>query len=149
MPTITLTDSQKSKKKRGLCITPFCMKPIRIRNKKAFGSKCLSCQLKVYIKNHPLEYTYGVKKRNAKRDKKYFALTFEEFKEFAEKNDYMRKRGTSAKSMHIDRKKECLPTCGDFCKEHGYYKDNIQALTLLENVYKYAKHKRDYTDVPF
>ncbi len=61
----------------------------------------------------------------------------------------MNKKGTRAKSMQMDRDKECVPGCPPFCKEHGYTKKNIQALTLRENVYKYAKHKRDNSEVPF
>lgn len=140
-----LTESQKKKKFKGLCIIPYCKK------KHGYGRNiCYSCMMKIYIKNHPLEYVYITKKSNAKKKKKYFALTFEEFKIFVGDTDYMRKRGTSAKSLQMDRKEECIESCPPFCKKHGYYFDNIQAITLRENRYKYARHKgHDFSKVPF
>ncbi len=87
-----LTDTQKAKKKKGKCITLFCTKSIRLKKGKQRGNICWACEKKNYIKNHPLEYTYGVNRANAKRRKKYFDLTFEEFKEFYHflmKNSYL------------------------------------------------------------
>jgi hypothetical protein len=107
---------------------------------------CHSCGKAKFIQSNPLMYSYMVLRNNAKRRKKDFSLTFEEFKSFAEMNDYMNKKGTKAKSFQIDRIDE----------EQGYHVWNIQCITLRENVYKYKKHKKamgvDFVDpdpVPF
>lgn len=136
-----LTDSQKRKKEKGVCITPYCMKPSQKKStKKGRGLKCFSCAQNVKRLNNPLRYSYHVLKNNAKRRGKKFTLTFERFTELAKEIDYMNKKGTRAKSMTIDRKRE----------EEGYTDENVQGLTLKENIYKYKKHKQEqYTDVPF
>ena len=82
-------------------------------------------------KNNPLKASYQALKDNAKRRGKLFDITFEEFKEFAIKTDYINKRGRSAQSFHIDRVGE----------KEGYTKSNIQALPNVDNVKKYVKFK--------
>lgn len=140
-----MTEAQKIKKLKGLCITPYCA------NKSPKGrSCCWGCVRKKYIAGHALEYTFGVWKRNCRRRKKVNTVSFQYFKMLVEKNDYMRKKGTSAKSLQIDREKECGPDCPkEWCWEHGYHENKLQVITLRENRYKYDQSKRDYSAVPF
>jgi len=99
---------------------------------------------------HPLEYAFQVKKNNARLKKKVFTLTFDQFVFFVGDTDYMRKKGTSAKSLQMDRREDCTPECPrGWCDKHGYHNHNIQAITLRENVHKYHRSKRDYSQVPF
>lgn len=90
---------------------------------------CSKCQR---LKN-PEKYAYQTLKDNAKRRKKEFTLTFEEFKEFCVHTSYIARKGRSKNCIHIDRIKE---NC-------GYRKDNIQPLTNTENVRKYLKYYWD------
>lgn len=130
-----LTPYQQKKFNNGICITPYCLK-----SHQPDCSICFSCEKQNYRKKNPLKYAYQVLKNNAKRRKKDFSLTFEEFKLFAEKNDYMNKKGTRSKSFQIDRIDE----------SRGYHVNNIQCITLKENIYKFRKSKKiDFTEVPF
>lgn len=135
---VKLTDSQKDKKKRGLCITPYC--------KKKHGKQrniCYSCQRAQYMKKYPLEYTFQVWHGNTKRRKKVNTVTFLQFKNFVSETDYMNKRGTKCKSLQIDRDKDCGPDCPrEWCYTHGYHAHNIKGITLRENMYKeHARRK--------
>lgn len=137
----SLSEVQQKKYHKGVCLTPYCMKSAAPT--KTF---CHSCRKKKQIESNPLLYSYRVLRNNAKRRKKDFSLTFEEFKIFAEQNDYMNKRGTRAKSFQVDRIDE----------EKGYHAWNIQCITLRENIHKYRRHKKamgiDFIDpdpVPF
>lgn len=87
--------------------------------------------MKAWRKANPLKYAFRALKDNAKQRGKVFELTFEQFKDFAVKTDYINKRGRTAQAYHIDRKRE----------EEGYTFDNIQVLTNSENVKKYVAFK--------
>jgi hypothetical protein len=63
---------------------------------------------------------------NAKRRGKEFTLTLKQFEEFCNKTGYDEKKGITADSLTVDRIKDHL----------GYSVDNIQAITLSENVKK-------------
>lgn len=84
-------------------------------------------------KKNPIRSAYTTLKCNAKRRGKVFKLTFEEFKEFAIKTDYINRKGITATSYHIDRIDE----------NKGYTVDNIQVLTNRDNVKKYFNHYYD------
>lgn len=107
------------------CKTPYCINYVKKGRK-----TCSSCVGKKTREKHPLKYAYTALRTNAKRRGKEFTLTFEEFKEFVIKTDYMAKKGIYKTSFHIDREKEHL----------GYTKNNIQALTNSENVKKYLEY---------
>lgn len=77
----------------------------------------------------PLRYAYNNFKQNAKRRKKEFSLTFEQFEQFALTVELVGKRGKTKDSYHIDRIDETK----------GYSIDNIQLLTCSENVIKSNK----------
>lgn len=127
-----LTKHQLKKKAKGTCVSRRCTKPA------ARGNFCHSCAMKRYAHKNPEKYKWMVLRNNALRRGKEFTLTFEEFKEFLDENpDYMKKCGTSVKALQIDR----------IDVEKGYSKDNIQCITLQENVWK--QHNVDYSDCPF
>ena len=69
-------------------------------------------------------------KHNAIRRGKVFDLNFEEFKAFAVKSGYMKKKGRFSQSFHIDRIDE----------NKGYTIDNLQVLTNAQNVKKYLQY---------
>lgn len=124
---IELTPRQIQKKAAGICVTPFCM-----RKKAKDRNICVQCRKEWYKKNHPIRFQYDVLRSNAKRRGKVFTLTYERFESLVKENDYMTKKGTRCKSLQIDRIDE----------DKGYTDDNVQCITLRENVYKYAAHKR-------
>ncbi len=80
---------------------------------------------------NPLKHAYNSLKNNAKRRNKHFDLTFEQFKEFAIKVDYVTKKGRGRNAYHVDRKDE----------EGGYTLSNLQLLTNIENLRKYVAFK--------
>lgn len=104
------------------CSTPYCRK-----QRAHHRTVCHSCAKDKFKENNPEKYAYMVLRNNAKRRKKEFSLTFEEFKEFAAKCCYMTKKGIRGNGLHIDRIQEHL----------GYTKDNIQALPNGQNVRKF------------
>lgn len=103
----------------------------RLSNK---GKICSTCSSRNWRKNNPIRYAYNNLKGHAKARGKEFTLTFEQFKEFAVKADYIAKKGRQSYSYHIDRKDETK----------GYTIDNIQILTNGENVRKYKQWRDSY-----
>lgn len=108
-----------------ICLTQGC---INIANK---GRYCNTCASRKYRKNNPLRYAYHALKDNAKRRGKAFELSFEEFKLFVRKVDYMKKKGVTAEAYHIDRIDET----------RGYTLGNLQILTNSDNVRKYLDYR--------
>lgn len=92
---------------------------------------CLTCKNIRWRTKYPFEYSYNNLKNHAKARKKIFELTFEEFKEFAIKTDYINKKGRGKYGLHIDR----------IIETEGYTKNNIQTLENHLNVKKYVEFK--------
>lgn len=67
-----------------------------------------------------------------------FALSFEQFKAFAVKTGYIKKKGIHRESFHIDRREE----------DKGYTSDNIQVLKNHLNVKKYLAWSHDQNGKP-
>jgi hypothetical protein len=88
--------------------------------------RCWACIKRDYREKHPVKAAYQNLKSSAKRRGKTFDLTFEQFKEFAIKTEYIYKKGRSAESYHVDR----------INPDKGYTLDNIQVLTNRSNVLK-------------
>lgn len=107
------------------CTTKYC-------NNKALKHRtiCGKCKSRKYRENNPIQAAYQNLRTNAKRRNKEFDLTFEQFKEFAIKTNYILGKGKSQTSYHIDRIDETK----------GYTIDNIQILTNTENVKKYNSY---------
>ncbi len=91
---------------------------------------------KIWREKNPMKAAYQTLKYNAKRRGKEFDLTFEQFKEFAIKTEYINKRGKNKDSYHIDRIDE----------NKGYTIDNIQVLTNTKNLFKYIEFKQRNPD---
>jgi hypothetical protein len=119
--TTVYTPGEKEKIKKGLCKVRFC------RHKRRKGKTLCYKHLHDRAKElNPVRYFYDVLKGNARRRGKIFTLTFEQFKEFVERNNYMKLKGKSKLSLCID--------CFD--NEQGYQYHNIRTITLQQNSWK-------------
>ena len=109
------------------CATPFC------RNNKAKDrTVCNTCASKKYRNANDINkmrVAYKNLKANSKRRGKYFDLTFEQFREFCYKTDYIRGAGKKSESYSIDRIEN----------EKGYTIDNIVCIQKGENSRKGRK----------
>jgi hypothetical protein len=103
------------------CVTEDCINEARPGRK-----LCNTCRTQKYRAKYPLKYIYTALKTNAKRRRKLFTLTFDEFECFCRRTGYHELKGQTPTSMTIDRIKN----------ELGYTADNIQAITLHDNVLK-------------
>ena len=117
-------------KAKGKCQTHYC------KNNSVKGRNyCHKCRMRKYKEKHPLAYLFNTLKGNAKRRKKEFSLTLEQFKKFCEDFGYMEGKGKNAFSMSIDRIRS----------EEGYNINNIQILSLSDN----TKKQRELEKCPF
>jgi len=106
----------------GKCTTPYC------RNESEKGRTiCTKCIKRKYRENNKMKASYQNLKDNSKRRGKDFSLTFEEFKAFCIKTEYITKKGKNKDGYTIDRKEQ----------DKGYHSWNIQVLTNSNNVKKY------------
>ena len=119
---------QQHRRRGKNCETKRCTNP---KTKK--GSYCAKCSMRKWRANNPLKSAYFTLRDNAKRRKKEFTITFEEFKKFCYETQVLAGRGRSKDSYHIDRIDD----------NKGYSYDNIQVLTNTENMKK--EHKRRKT----
>lgn len=121
------------KKVAKFCATKHC------RNKRSGASKkCSKCNQRIYRERNPMKAAFQNLKSNAKRRGKEFSLTFEQFEEFCVKCEYLKGKGITAQSLHIDRIDE----------SKGYSMDNIQVLSNSENVKKYLQMSFDQRNKP-
>ncbi|MGL4567323.1 MAG: hypothetical protein ACRCU6_02200 [Fusobacteriaceae bacterium] len=114
----------------------------RCKSEKSKKDRFCSKHRKRYTKEiDPAQYYYWNLKSNAKRRKKDFNLTLEEFRIFCNKTGYLDKRGKTKNSYSIDR----------INPKKGYSLDNIQMLKLGENVSKYHREDKNNLkdDLPF
>ncbi len=105
----------------GQCKTEGCYKE-NARGK----SICSSCAIEKFKANNPEKYAYFTLRQNAKRRKKVFTISFEYFKKFCKKHEYIQRKGITKLGLHIDR----------IIEELGYIEGNLQVLTNSENVKK-------------
>ena len=82
--------------------------------------------------NNPVKAAFSHLRQNAKARRKEFLLTFEQFTEFCERTNYIKRRGRKARRAHIDRIDHRL----------GYAIDNIQILSCSKNSIKGNAEKR-------
>lgn len=114
------------------CATKNCRKPAKR------GKHCYSCKQNRYKENNPEYYAFYVMKNNAKRRGKIFKITFEDFLEVVVPAKYMKGKGRTANSLHLDRIRE----------EECYVKGNIQVLKNKKNVQKFLHWKYDEKGKP-
>lgn len=69
---------------------------------------------------------------NAKRRRKEFTLTYKQFEEFCKRTGYNINKGRNAECLSIDRIDD----------KKGYTIDNIQAITISENITKSNLYER-------
>lgn len=98
------------------CITKNC-------KNKTVNSKCNSCRSREYRAKYPMRYAYNNSKSNAKRRKKIFNLTFQEYEQFCTPANYIAGKGRTKDSFSID--------CIDPTK--GYVVGNLQILSISNN----------------
>ncbi len=143
-------------KHQSLCREKFCT------NKKAGKNTLCHKHIKrKWREKNIMLSAYGNLKTNAKKRKKEFTITFQDFKEFCIETEYLMGKGRSKTSYTIDRIRD----------EEGYVKGNLRVLTNSNNVKKennrrkqlvYVKYgsksmsfnfvevkEKDNTDVPF
>jgi hypothetical protein len=84
---------------------------------------CSKCKKRKYREKYPLKYIYDTIKMNAKRRRKEFTLTFDEFECFCRRTGYDKFKGITADCLSIDRIKN----------SEGYHVWNIQAITVSKN----------------
>ena len=115
------------------------------RCKSLKGSKdrfCSKHRKRMSKENDLVAYTYYILQSNARRRKKEFVLTLEEFRDFCKETNYIELKGRFGKCMSIDRKNP----------NKGYSKDNIQIMSVSNNCAKQHSDKKiDYEkdDLPF
>lgn len=137
------------------------MKTCRTCNKPPMPQRtlCATCRKRKARILHPLKHAFYDLRTNAKRRGISFDLTFDQFKKFAIKTEYVYGRGKSKDSFHIDR----------INPNKGYTTDNIQVLSNeLNQLKKYLDYSfdellgfqihgviinrpdiKDYSDLPF
>jgi len=94
---------------------------------------CSKHRKRVLRETNPTSYFYNLLKSNARRRKKEFTLTLEQFADFCQRTDYLALKGKKGKSASIDRIRP----------NEGYHAGNIQVLTLSENSKKLHQDKKD------
>jgi hypothetical protein len=102
------------------CSTKYCK---RIAN---HGKHCKTCVNKKWRESHPYENTFNNLKQNATRRGVKFTITLEYWKQWCDKNDYLRLRGMGGDDMTVDRKKAWLGyEPGNLHKEAGNRAKNL------------------------
>lgn len=127
---------------------PSLCQAYRCKEKKAPHKKfCNKHHARYQKQTNPTGYHYNLLKQNAKRRGKDFSLTLEEFREFCRETNYIELKGKHSKDMSIDR----------IDSSKGYEKNNIQIMSLGENVRKQRAEEAfenppamdDEKDLPF
>ena len=107
------------------CKTKYC-------NREVYAlCLCHRCYNREYRKRDLVKTSYQTLKDNAKRRKKIFDITYEQFREFCFETRYLLGKGRNRNSFTIDRKDE----------SKGYTIDNIHVLPNWQNVKKYLDYK--------
>ena len=105
----------------GRCPVRWCRKPSR-----SDRPLCHKHHAQKYRASNPLKAAFKQLRDNAKRRKKEFTLTLEEFTSFCMATTYLDGKGRERQCLHIDR----------IDPAKGYTFDNIRTLTCSENTAK-------------
>jgi hypothetical protein len=96
----------------------MCDEPRCRRKAKKARKKCGTCITQLWRKKNPMKASYVTLRYNAKRRGVPFTITWEYFKRFCYKTNYIAGKGRSALSFSIDRDKNHL----------GYVPGNIKVM---------------------
>lgn len=108
------------------CQTPYC------RNEAEKGRTiCGKCRSRKYRANNQMMASYMTLRDNAKRRRKVFTITFDYFREFCYKTEYIQGKGRTKGCFTIDRIREDL----------GYVPGNIQKLEIGANKKKHLLYE--------
>lgn len=129
-----MTPAPKKKYPRR-CVMPRCNG--FITTPRAHSNKCPKCRWRIWVEKNPLKAAFKTLRNHAKERAKDFSLTFEQFKAFAIKTDYLKRKGKTSLSLQIDR----------VDNSKGYHIWNMQAITLRENTRKqFVPYFREYME---
>lgn len=117
----TLTEAQKAKRDKGLCIEYGCGK--KKAKKKLHCPKHYHQEVKLW---QPLRYYFENHRCHAHARRIKWELTFKYFCKIVSKTDYLERRGREALSLSLDRKINKL----------GYVKGNVGVTTISWNAIK-------------
>ncbi len=112
------------------CQTPYCRKTAYKRRDGYQNLYCCNCIAHRWKMRDPFAYHHNALRNNAKRRGKEFTITVDQYREFAIREGLFSPTGTKYPNRSIDR----------IDQNRGYHLDNIQVLTLSENV------RKKYTD---
>ena len=107
------------------CKTNFC------RRSATRGQFCSTCSSRNYRKKNPIRCSFLNLRANSKRRGIEFTLTLDQFNDFCFASDYISGKGKKSESFSIDW----------IDPLRGYIADNIQVLTLADNVRKHRTKK--------
>lgn len=113
-----------------ICATPGC-KNKKSKRGRYFSNHCNTCNSRLYRERNPAEAAFYNLKHRAKERGKQFLITRKQWVAWCEETGYHLLKARSAEGMSVDRIKE----------EGPYSIDNIQMLTLGENVKKSMVHR--------
>ena len=119
-----------AKKKAGLFCCAYACSNDPIHKK---GGLCHKHYSRKIRETDPVLARYGQFKGNAKKRRKDFSITLEEFRSFCDRTGYIITKGRRGKAATIDRR----------CNSQGYHIWNIQILTLSQNSSKGAGSSGD------
>ncbi len=119
------TRSTARKSKRGLCKTPHCRNLAR----SAGRHECHKCAMRAWRAANPFQAAFATLRDHARGRGIPFTISFNEFREFAERSDYIILKSNKADGLTVDRKDNLL----------GYVPGNIQPMTRSENSVKRCK----------
>ena len=83
-------------KKKNKCKMPGCW------NKVTGQGACSSCRSKASREKDPHRYSYTALRNNAKRRRKPFNISLEDFKEFCYETKYIETKGRSGNAFSVD-----------------------------------------------
>lgn len=100
------------------------MKCINCNNEARKGRKlCNTCKSRKAKIDNPYFYYFNLLRCNAKRRRKEFSITLDQFKIFCDKTNYLYLKGKRSNDYSIDR----------INIQKGYSIDNIRLVTVSEN----------------
>lgn len=122
----------------GRCPVRYCRNaPRNLSDHPTSRQLCGSHAKEQWRLNNPVHCAYDCLRSSARRRKKEFTLTLDQFKKIVEPTRYVTDRGKERFCLHIDRI--------DVTK--GYTFDNLQVLTCTENVSKgNAERRQKFVD---